>query len=98
MAGGLHDRREAEPEISVTARILALDEPQATVIPDPLAADADAFDVLRWKCREIHVDEASRRHFHLHDRRQRLFRPGLRRGERDGVSHSLTRISLAERD
>ena len=98
MAGSLHDWRQTEPEIGVAARVLALDEPQATIIANALAADADALDLLRWKRREIHIDEAARRHFHVHDRRQRFLGPGFRRAERDGVPHALAGIGLAEGD
>ena len=56
----LDHRAEPEPVIIVAARIGALDDPQPAVIADPLAADADALDLVGRDRREIDVDQRRR--------------------------------------
>ena len=60
MARRLDHRPEPEPVIIIAARVGALDDPQPAVIAQALAADADAFDLVRRQRGEIDVDQRSR--------------------------------------
>ena len=98
MARRFDHRPEPEPVIIVAARIGALDDPQAAIIAQALAADADALDLVGRHRREIDVDQRPRLGLELEQRREHPLGPGFGGGERHGVAHALARIGLAERD
>jgi hypothetical protein len=98
VARGFDHRAEAEPIIIVTSWVGALNDTQPAIVAQALAADADAADLVRMHCGEIHVDESARFHRELEQRCKHPPGPFLGRREGNGVTHALPRISLAEGD
>src|SRR5687768_7965829 len=98
MAWRLHHWSKPEPVIFVPARVRSLDDAQTAVIADALPAHTDALDLLGGEGREVDVDQRPRRHIEPCQRRQHPLGPGLRGGERHGVTHAFTGIALAQRD
>src|SRR6185369_14933246 len=63
--GSFDHRAEAEPVIIIASWVGALNDAQPAIVSQALAADADAADLARMHCREIHVDESARLHREL---------------------------------
>src|SRR5881227_2958530 len=98
MTGSLDHRAQAKPVIIVTARIGALDDAQAPVVAQALAADAYAFHCIGRYCGEVDVDQGPGFGLKLEQWPKYPFGPCFGGSEWHGVAHAFARIGLAQGD